>query len=129
MDDRPTGEPRVLLVEDDPATVELYHIGLGRKGYDVSHARTATEAIDHIRRKRVDAVLMDVMLPGIDGLEITRRIRSLDEPHCRVPVIGLSARAFSRDRQYAMDAGMDRYLTKPATLAQVAAAIASLLGR
>jgi two-component system, sensor histidine kinase len=80
-------------------------------------------------RERFDAVLMDVQMPGVDGLEATRRIRALPPPACRVPVLGLTANVLEEERRRCLAAGMDQCLTKPIAWGALLAALAEVAER
>ena len=105
--------PCVLLVEDNPVNRLVASRFLARAGCRVDQASSGTEALDCFRSRRYDAIFMDCFMPGMDGYEATRRIRELEKDGIRVPVIALTAAAFATDRERAMAAGMDDYLTKP----------------
>jgi len=106
-------ELNILCVEDNPYGRVVPSTILGELGHRVSFAASGEAALDAIRRERFDIVLMDVMLPGIDGFETTRRIRALADAGRTVPVIGLSARSSAADHASARDVGMNDYLVKP----------------
>ncbi|MBX3285716.1 MAG: response regulator [Acidimicrobiales bacterium] len=121
--------PRILLVEDN-RTNQIVAVGnLHKLGYDVDIADSGADAVPLLLAVRYDAVLMDVMMPGIDGYEATRQIRDLEATHHmpRVPVVGLSARALPQDRAVALDAGMDDYLTKPLCVAALGETLRRLI--
>lgn len=106
---------RVLVVEDDPVNSMLAIEMLQHAGAQVETADSGPAALALLRTQPVDVVLMDWRMPGMDGLEATRRIRAgqAGAEARRVPVIGLTANAFAEDRQACLDAGMDHVLTKP----------------
>lgn len=113
-DDRlaPAGFPgvRVLLAEDNPVGALLARSLLRREGCEVETAATGEEAVAALARARFDLVLMDMRMPGLDGLEATRRLRAMGE---RTPIVALTANAFAEDRRACLDAGMDDHLSKP----------------
>ena len=123
---RPVRALRLLCVEDNPYGRVIMNTILGELGHRVDFADSGEAAVEAAARGGFDAVLMDVMLPGIDGLEATRRIRALPGDAGRVPVIGISGRARSDDEKAARDAGMDAYLVKPMSAAKLAEALAAL---
>lgn len=106
---------RVLLAEDNKLNQVVAAGTLQKLGYTVEIVDGGTEAVEACKRSDFDAVLMDVMMPDMDGYEATAQVRSheaaLGGRH--VPIIGLSARAMEGDREIALAAGMDDYLTKP----------------
>ena len=106
----------VLLVEDHPVNQQLACALLQRWGHRVSVADNGQLALEQLARRRFDLVLMDMMMPVLDGLESTRRFRALEaqqRPGERTPVIAMTARATPADRELCMAAGMDDYLSKP----------------
>lgn len=108
---------RVLLVEDNDLNAEIAQFTLSRAGAVVTHAKdgeSAVEAFAASAPHEYDVVLMDIMMPGIDGLEATRQIRALDrEDAATTPIIAVSANAFADDRRLSREAGMDAHLSKP----------------
>jgi CheY-like chemotaxis protein len=120
--------PKLLLVEDNEMNRDMLSRRLLRKGYEVSIAVNGNEAIERTRTERPDLVLMDISLPGIDGWEATRRLKS-DPATKSIPVIALTAHALSTDREKSMAAGCDEYETKPIDLASLTNKIESLLTR
>jgi two-component system OmpR family response regulator len=116
----------VVLIEDDEKIGDFVSQGLRQEGHVVSWARTGDEGLGVARQPGVELAIIDVMLPGRDGLSI---IRALREAKCRVPVIVLSARASVEDRVRGLDAGADDYLTKPFSFAELLARVAALKRR
>jgi len=102
----------VLVAEDNALNLEITRLFLESMGVEVLSAGDGAEAIAQNLARRPDLILMDCEMPGIDGLEATRRIRA-DETLKRVPIIALTAHALPEDRQASLDAGMDDYLSKP----------------
>jgi two-component system OmpR family response regulator len=118
---------RRLLVVDDEATVrELLSDALRFAGFDVSSAATGAEAVAMAGREPPDLVLLDVMLPGMDGFEVVRRLRASGG---RVPVLFLSARDAPDDKVIGLSAGGDDYVTKPFHLRELIARIEAILRR
>jgi CheY-like chemotaxis protein len=105
----------VLCVEDNPFGRVVMEAMLGELGHRVSFAGSGAAAIEAATHTEHDVVLMDIALPGIDGLETTRRIRALPAPAGRVPIIGVSGRTEPDDAKAAKAAGMNAYLRKPAS--------------
>ncbi|MFQ5988475.1 MAG: response regulator [Candidatus Methylomirabilales bacterium] len=108
-----TTTPKVILVvEDHPQNLELVTDLLESAGYRVLTAPTAEEGLELTRAHRPDLILMDVRLPGLDGLQATKMLK--DDPATQtIPVIALTAYAMPEDRERIRDAGCDGYLTKP----------------
>jgi two-component system, sensor histidine kinase len=98
---------------------------LTEHGHKVDFAASGEAAIEAVARGGYDLVLMDVILPGLDGLEATRRIRALEGAAARTPIIGLSGRATPGDEANARAAGMDAYVMKPLSPSRLAEAIAA----
>jgi two-component system, OmpR family, response regulator len=129
MDDlrRGDGDPvRVLVVDDEPLLSDLLAMALRYEGWDVRAAATGNAAVSAARQFRPDVVVLDVMLPDIDGLEVLRRLRG-HRPD--VPVLFLTARDAVEDRIVGLTAGGDDYVTKPFSLEEVVARLRALLRR
>ena len=124
---RPDGSPvRVLVVDDEATLSELLAMALRYEGWDVKTASDGLSAVRIAREFQPDAVILDWMLPDIDGLEVLRRIRS-DDSH--VPVLFLTARDAVEDRVAGITAGGDDYVTKPFSLEEVVARVRGLIRR
>ena len=124
---RPDGSPlRVLAVDDEFSITELLSMALRYEGWDVRTAADGTEAVRVAREFRPDAVILDVMLPDMEGLEVLRRLRA-DSP--LLPVIFLTARDGVADRIAGLTAGGDDYVTKPFSLEELTARIRAVLRR
>jgi CheY-like chemotaxis protein/HPt (histidine-containing phosphotransfer) domain-containing protein len=105
---------RVLLAEDNPINQKLAVILLQKAGYSVDAVDTGGEALERIRRQTYDAVLMDVQMPGMDGIDATRAIRAEEvQTGVHLPIIAMTAHAMQGDRERFLEAGMDDYLSKP----------------
>ncbi len=117
---------RILVVEDETRLAMLLGRGLREDGHAVDLVETGEEALDWIDAGAYDVVVLDIMLPGIDGLEVCRRLR-----HRRVhtPILLLTARDSVPDRVTGLDAGADDYLTKPFALAELTARLRALIRR
>ncbi len=102
----------ILLVEDNPLNQEVASALLGRRGHSVEVVDCGTDAVQAVLKGAYDVVLMDIQLPGIDGVEATRRIRSTSVGK-DLPIVALTAHAIGEERDRAMAAGMDDFLTKP----------------
>jgi CheY-like chemotaxis protein len=102
----------VLIVDDNLSNLKLVRILLAAEGYDVRTATDATEALDAIREARPRLILMDIQLPGMDGLQLTRNLRA--DPATRdIRILALTAYAMRGDDERAYEAGCDGYVTKP----------------
>jgi two-component system, sensor histidine kinase and response regulator len=104
---------RILLADDNPVNCRIAVLMLEKAGHQIDVVNGGAEAIEAVRGKRYDLVLMDVQMPEVDGLEATRRIRALPIAHAGVPVIAITANALHGDDQRCFDAGMNDYITKP----------------
>jgi len=112
--------PSILVVEDNEIEQKLLKLLLERFGYDAVMASSGEEAANHAAGGEFAVILMDWQIHDIDGLECTRRIRELQRKHGRyVPIIAVTARAMTGDRQKCLNAGMDDYLSKPYTAKQL----------
>ncbi|MBI2863152.1 MAG: response regulator transcription factor [Chloroflexi bacterium] len=116
---------QLLVVDDDPQILSLLRRGLSLEGYSVDLAEDGAKALAMLRDKAYDLVVLDVMLPGVDGVEICRRLRAGSE----VPVLMLTARASVQDRVVGLDSGADDYLVKPFSLDELLARVRALLRR
>ncbi|MFE0548095.1 response regulator transcription factor [Streptomyces pilosus] len=123
----PHGEAgaRVLVVDDDPTVAEIVAGYLDRAGYVVDRAGDGPEALDRAAANRPDLVVLDLMLPGMDGLEVCRRMRG----HGPVPVIMLTARGDEDDRILGLEVGADDYVTKPFSPRELVLRVESVLRR
>ena len=120
---------RILVVEDDPSIRLGLEDTLAAKGYEVEVVGRGTEGADRAINGRFDLVVLDVMLPDIDGFEVCRRIRNSKGTSRTVPVIILSARGAELDRVRGLELGADDYVTKPFSLMELLARVASVLRR
>jgi DNA-binding response OmpR family regulator len=116
----------VVLIEDDEKIGSFVSQGMRQEGHVVSWARTGDEGLELVRKPGVDVAIVDVMLPGKDGLAITRALR---EEKLATPVIVLSARADVDDRIRGLESGADDYLTKPFSFAELLARVGALTRR
>jgi two-component system response regulator CpxR len=115
----------ILLIDDDTELASLLSEFLGREGFTISCEHEGYRGLDRARRPGVDLIVLDVMLPGIDGFEILRRLRT----ESKVPVIMLTARGEDVDRIVGLDLGADDYLAKPFNPKELVARIRSVLRR
>jgi len=116
---------RVLVVDDDQKTVELVKLYLNRDGYRVLTAYDGIEALRQARERNPDLVVLDLMLPGMDGLEVCRTLREESD----VPIIMLTAKITEQDKLTGLDLGADDYVTKPFSPKELAARVRALLRR
>ncbi|WP_236668008.1 MULTISPECIES: response regulator transcription factor [unclassified Nonomuraea] len=119
-------EARLLIVEDDPNILELLAASLRFAGFDVTTAKSGLHAVAAVQRHRPDLVVLDVMLPDLDGFEIVRRLRG---GGLRTPVVFLTARDETEDKIRGLTIGGDDYVTKPFSLEEVIARIHAVLRR
>jgi two-component system, OmpR family, response regulator MprA len=120
------GRVRILVVDDDPGVRDSLRRSLAFNGYEVDLAEDGQRALTAIALHRPDAVILDVMMPGLDGLETCRRLRAAGED---LPVLMLTAREAIADRVGGLDAGADDYLVKPFALEELLARLRALLRR
>ena len=118
--------PRVLVVDDEPSIVDAVATSLRYEGFTVDEAMTGRKALAQAQEDPPDLVILDVMLPDLDGLEVTRRLRA---DGVRVPVLFLTARDTLQDKLAGLTVGGDDYVTKPFALAEVIARVHAILRR
>src|SRR5574341_2214524 len=117
--------PRVLVVEDEPNIADFVRRGLIFQQFDVDVAHTGAAALDTARERMPDIVILDLMLPDMDGVEVCKRLRAAEE----VPIIMLTARDAVSDKVEGLEAGADDYMTKPFEFAELLARIRVALRR
>ena len=117
--------PTILVVDDEESILELLDLGLGREGFRVVAARTGPEGLEAFRRENPDLVILDWMLPDVDGLEVCRRLRTSNG----VPILMLTARGELEDRVLGLETGADDYLPKPFKFKELLARVRALLRR
>ena len=116
---------QILIVEDDTSTVDLLRLYLGRDGHKVLSASDGREGLRLAREARPDLVVLDLMLPGLDGMEVCRALRKESD----VPIVMLTARVEEEDRLAGLDLGADDYVTKPFSPRELAARVRTVLRR
>ena len=119
---------QILIVEDNPLNMELARDLLEARGYVVREAGTAQEGIDAVLTERPDLVLMDVQLPGMDGLTATRLLRQ-HPALADLPIVALTAHAMKGDERKVLEAGCNGYISKPIDTRQFPAQVASYLAK
>jgi len=122
-----TSKKRILVVDDNPRNLKLAFDVLEDAGYEVVEAVNAEEAQSMVDRNLCDLVLMDIALPGMDGLTLTRKIKA-NERTKHIRIIALTAFAMKGDDQKALAAGCDGYITKPIDIHQLPLQVAEILG-
>jgi len=116
---------RVLVVDDEPLIVEMLTMGMTYEGFEVSIARTGFEAIEQARSTRPDLVVLDVMLPGMDGVEVCKKLRAQSD----AGILMLTARGELEDRIVGLESGADDYLAKPFSFRELMARARAILRR
>ena len=117
---------KILLVEDDPGASRIITYALDQAGFDVITARNGIEGLNEAKNKDWDLLILDVMLPGIDGFQVCRELRTVE--HCTtLPVIMISAKVQDADKAMGIKVGANEYLTKPIRPADVVSRVEALL--
>lgn len=122
-------KPFVLAVDDEEHITELVAMALGFNGFEVQRAATGREALAAVQQRRPDLILLDVMLPDLDGFEVARRLRSDERAGTRVPVIFLTARDATADKVEGLRLGVDDYVTKPFSIEELVERVKAVLRR
>jgi len=115
----------ILVIEDDATTADIIRLYVEHEGYAVTIVADGTSGLQHARNDAPDLILLDVMLPGLDGIELCRRLRA----HSEAPVIMLTARSTEDDKVTGLDAGADDYISKPFSPRELVARIEAVLRR
>ena len=121
-------KPRILVVDDEPEAVELVEFNLKQSGYAVITAADGAEALKKARGQTPDLIVLDVMLPEMDGFEICKTLR-LDPATAKIPILMLTAKAAEIDRVLGLELGADDYLTKPFSPRELLLRIKKILAR
>jgi DNA-binding response OmpR family regulator len=121
-------EPSILIVEDDRNLAGLLKYNLEKAGYGCFHAASGEEALDELQRHAVSLVLLDIMLPGIDGFEVCRRIRQ-DVQYSDLPIVMLTAKGEEIDKVFGFELGIDDYVVKPFSPRELNLRIRAILKR
>ncbi len=119
---------RILIVEDDPKNMKVVVMTLRPHGYTLLEATDGEKAIEIAVRDKPDLILMDIQLPKVSGLEITRRLRQMPVFN-HIPIIALTAYAMKGDKEKAINAGCDAYLSKPVNTRELPKVVAGILSR
>lgn len=106
---------KLLLVEDNKLNQKLIESSLRRFGYSIDIANNGVEAVEKFRPGKYDVILMDIMMPVMDGFEATSKIRSM-ETRIKTPIIALTANTLNYDREKCLSSGMDEYISKPLSI-------------
>lgn len=117
--------PKVLVVEDEPALLDTLEYNLTKQGYSVSTAKDGLQALEIARAVNPDLLLLDIMLPGLDGFEVCRILRQ----EMSLPILFLTAKADEIDKIVGLEVGADDYLTKPFSMRELMARVKALLRR
>ena len=119
-------KPVILVVDDQPQNIELLEAHLATQGYDIVSAANGQEALEKLSKNEIDLILLDVMMPGMDGFEVTRRVRQ-DDKHRLLPIILVTALRETQDRIKGIEAGCDDFISKPFDKMELLARVRSLL--
>ncbi len=126
MIDTPAGATRVLVVDDEPSITDLVSMALRYEQFDVRVACNGREALDAVEQFAPDLAVLDIMMPGIDGFEVARRLRNQG---ARLPILFLTARDATEDKVRGLTLGGDDYMTKPFSVEELVARIRAILRR
>ena len=118
---------RILIVDDEPDLLEMVQINLEMEGYECLVAFDGFRALDRVRKERPDLIILDVMLPGLNGYKVCRLLK-FDEKYKRIPIIMLTAEAQQADRLMGEATGANYYMTKPFDADKLLAKVKELLG-
>lgn len=122
----PPADPRVLVVDDDPVILRLLEVNFRLDGFEVATASRGDDAIAAVDRDPPDALVVDVMMPGVDGYEVCERLRG-DPRFSDLPIVMLTARSQDEDRTRGAEFGIAGYVTKPFDPADLVAFVRSLV--
>jgi len=117
---------RILVIDDDTSITNVLKRGLGYEGFAVDVANSGTEGLEIAREREPDLVILDIMMPGMDGLEVCRRLRAVDE---RLPILMLTAKDAAADQVLGLETGADDYILKPFVFEVLLARVRALLRR
>ncbi len=117
---------KILIVEDNPQNMRLIEMALSAESYTLLEATNGEEALEVVKKERPDLIIMDIQLPKMSGLEVTRKLREIPE-FSRTPIIAVTAYAMKGDKEKALDAGCNAYLSKPIRARDLPGLIAKML--
>ena len=117
---------KILIVEDNPQNMRLIEMALSAESYTLLEATNGEEALEVAKKERPDLIIMDIQLPKMSGLEVTRKLREIPE-FSRTPIIAVTAYAMKGDEKKALDAGCNAYLSKPISARDLPNLIAKML--
>jgi len=117
---------RILIVDDDPEVVKLFSFVLKRAGYEIKTAPGGEAALHQVRQSPPDLIVLDVMMPGLDGYEVTRQLRAQPDT-AAVPIVMLTARALPSEQVTGILAGATSYLVKPVTPSMLVKTVQEIL--
>ncbi len=117
---------KILIVEDNPQNMRLFEMVLRAENYTLLKATDGEEALDIAMRERPDLIIMDIQLPKINGLEVTRKLKNT-QAFSHIPIIAITAYAMKGDKERVIDAGCDAYLSKPINTRELPEIIAEML--
>ncbi|MCF6460018.1 response regulator transcription factor [Clostridium sp. Cult3] len=117
---------KILVVDDEPSIVELLKYNLENSGYEIKEAYDGVEALNMVSEERFDLIILDLMLPKIDGIEVCKRLKREDS---HIPIIMLTAKSSEADKVLGLNIGADDYITKPFSIKELIARVNALLRR
>lgn len=121
-------KPYILAVDDDPDVLGTLSRALMREGFEVDRATSGLEALKKLSNRQPDLLILDIMMPGLDGLTVCRKVRA-DDQYAALPILFLTARGHTDDIVAGLDAGGDDYVVKPFDLAELTARVRALVRR
>ncbi|MGH9299500.1 MAG: response regulator transcription factor, partial [Acidimicrobiales bacterium] len=124
-----SGKPIVYVVDDEEHITELVAMGLGINGFSVVRVHSSREALNHVEAQRPDLIVLDVMLPDLDGFEVARRLRQDEGAGTQVPIIFLTAKDTTTDKVQGLKLGVDDYVTKPFSIEELVERVKAVLRR
>ena len=119
-------KPKIIIVEDDPDILELLHFNLEKEGYQTFRTENGEQAVILAQKQSPDLILLDLLLPGIDGLEVCRRLKR-DPALQHIPIIMVTAKGEEMDRVVGLELGADDYIVKPFDLSEFQHRVATML--
>jgi two-component system OmpR family response regulator len=125
----PNAQAHVLVVDDEEHITELVAMGLTYNGFDVERAGSGRQALEAVERRRPDLIVLDVMLPDLDGFEVAQRLRQAEGAGTRLPIIFLTARDTTADKVAGLRLGGDDYVTKPFSIEELVERVKAVLRR